>query len=455
MSDLLSLLTLGANGMTAQNAGVAVATNNIANANTVGYSRESVDLEALDGSPDVGGVVAGATTRSQDTILAGRIQVSSGTLAMSQTYSDALGDVQSALADGGPTIDEQLGTLFSSLSQVAADPTDSTSRDAVVTSAEQLVSGIQQKAASVASARDDADSQIQTEAVSATALANQLAAANAAVAKTGDPNALDARDKIANQLAALVGGTTQIDGNGQMRYVLDGGAVLVDGTHAASLTTTPDPTTGFSRLVVSDGASQRDVTAQVSGGSIGGELKLRDGTLATTANQLDQLAYDVTTSMNSVSTANAGLDGVTGRPMFTALTQVAGAAQAMAVDPALAANSKLLAVAAPGAGPGDNTGALALFALGSQNVASGGTQTLGDAAVGIVGDVAQAASSAQADVQQDTIVSQNLAGLQDSLAGVDTQEEMTNLSKFENASNAMIKVVSTVDDMLTNLIENI
>ena len=52
-------------------------------------------------------------------------------------------------------------------------------------------------------------------------------------------------------------------------------------------------------------------------------------------------------------------------------------------------------------------------------------------------------------------VAEHLAGLRDSLAGVDTQEELTNLARFEHASTAMAKFVSTIDGMLGSLIDRL
>jgi flagellar hook-associated protein 1 FlgK len=453
MSDLLSLLSLGSAAIAAQNTGVAVAANNVANINTPGFSRQRADLESLEAAPLIGGVRSGTPQRLADDLLAGRIQTAAGSLAMSQAFADALDDVQSSLVSGG-TIDEQLGALFSKFSQASAAPTDSASRNAVVAAARDLVAGIQRRAADVAAARKDADARIRTGATTATSLAKQLAAANAAVARSDDPAARDHRDQLAQQLGKLVGGQSRIDRDGQMRYVLDGGAVLVDGSHAAALTAIPDPATGLARLAVDAGGVRRDVTTAIAGGSLGGDLKFRDQSAAQAAGQLDQLAYDVTTQVNAVHTANAGLDGATGRAMFTPLGQVAGAAQAIAVDPALLANPDRLALAAPGAGPGDNRGALALFALGSQPVALGG-RTLGDAALDVVSGVALAASDARGEVTRDGLVSDHLAGLRDSLSGVDTQEELTNLARFEHASAAMTKFVSTIDSMLGSLIDQL
>ncbi len=453
-SNLLALLDVGAAGIAAQNAGVAVATNNVANANTQGYSRETVEFNPLVGPPTLSGVMTGDPTRQASELLDGQARTANGSLSMSTASSSALSNLEDSMT-AGSTIDTQLASLFSSISQANASPTDSVSRDAVVQSINDVVTSVHDEAGAVASAQSQANQRISDNVTQASQLAAELAAANQQVAVSGDPTALDQRDQIAQQLTSLVGGTARVDSDGQMRFVLDGGAVLVDGTHAATLQTTPNATTGFADVQVVDGNTTRDVTQQIGGGSVGADISFRDGTAATAATQLDQLAYDIATSFNGVSTANAASDGTTGHAMFVAPTQVAGAAANLAIDPSLEASSANLALAAPGAGAGDNTGGLALFALSNQTVASGGTQTLTDASLGILGTIGSAVSNANDDVTRDQTVTANLSSLQDSLSGVDTNEELTNLAQFQNTSQAMTKFVSTINDMLSNLIETL
>ena len=455
MSDLLSLLGMGAGALAAHNSGVSVASNNVANANTQGYSRQRVDMEALQGTPLAGGVRAGDPQRLASSMLAGRIRVAGGALAMSRAFSEALSDAEFRLVGSGASVDQQIASLFSRMNGVASTPTDGPARDAVVAAARDLVSGIRSRAAAIDAAQREADQRVRDQVEQATSLAKQIASANKAIAISNDPVLRDQRDTAAQKLTELVGGDARIDADGQMRFVLAGGAVLVDGTRASSLQATPDATTGLARLEVVDGASRRDVTGAIGGGRIGAELAFRDVTVPNTTAQLDQLAYDVATQINAVHTAHAGLDGVSGRPMFTAPAGVAGAAKALAVDPGLAADSSRLATAAVGAGPGSNAGALAMFQLASQKVASGGTRTLTDAALGIVASLAPQNADAKADAAAGVLVADHLAGLRDSVSGVDVQEELTNLARFEHASNALTKFVSTIDDMLGTLIANL
>jgi flagellar hook-associated protein 1 FlgK len=451
MSSLLSLLSLGSNAISAQNTGVGVATNNAANVNTEGYSRQRVDLRAQPGTP-LGGVRSLQPDRMESALLAARIRTSSGSFGLSRAFHAALMDLEGRMAGEGATIDRRLGELFGAFSRVSAAPTDPQLRESTVTAARDLAIAIRRRAASVDEARKEADQRVRDATVSATDLARQLAAANRDVARTGDPVASDRRELIAKQLAEIVGGAARVDRDGQMRFTLDGGAVLVDGAHAARLDAVPDPATGMARVEVVAGNARRDVTGEIAGGSIGGDIQFRDTTATRTAASLDQLAFDLATAFNATHRAHAGLDGVAGRDLFVQPTGAAGAAAALAVDPAVAADPTLLATATIGGGPGDAGGAVALASLRDALAAAGGTSTLGDAALDVIADVAYATRGAEHDASRDQLIGEHLAGLRDSLAGVDLDEELANLSRFEHASAAMTRFVATVDDMLTDLI---
>ncbi len=453
MSDLFSLLSLGSAGIAAQNSGISIASNNVANANTEGYSRQRVDLNALQGSPLVGGVRSGAPDRIADNLLGGRIRLASSSLTMSKTSAMALGDLESRITSG-PSLGQKLSEMFASFGQAAGAPTDPIARTAVVESMQQLVEGVRRRAAELADMQKEFNQSIREKVAKASELAERLAQANLAVAKTNDGVAKDQRDMVAKQLSELVGGTARVDADGQMRFVLDGGAVLVDGKRAAKLEAGTDPVTGDVTVAVVDGNAKRDVTGSITGGSAGALIGVRDGALKQARTDLDQFAFDLATSSNATHRTFAGMDGVSGRDLFTQPTTVAGAAAALAIDPGIDADPDTLALGAVGAGQGSNAGALALFQNATKPLAASG-RTLGDSALEFASKIGRAASTANADVSRDELVSQHLASLHDSLSGVDLQEEMTNLSRFEHASSAMTKFVSTIDGLLGDLIDRL
>src|SRR3954468_16119831 len=107
MSDLMSLLSMGSAGIAAQNSGIAVATNNVANANTEGYSRQEVMLESVLGPPLAGGVKTGDTSRYASELLSQRIRTASGSLAGSTARQSAISDLENTLTSG-TTVDTRL-----------------------------------------------------------------------------------------------------------------------------------------------------------------------------------------------------------------------------------------------------------------------------------------------------------------------------------------------------------
>lgn len=454
MSDLLALLSLGSAGIGAQNTGVAVATNNVANANTEGYSRQRISLDSLVGAPLVGGVRAGTPERFHDQLLGSRLRSSSGALAMSRAFHDAVLDVEQRLAAGGSAIHEQLGTVFGELGRAAATPVDAVQRTAVVAAVRELVAGIHRRSAELAAAREEVNQRIRERADEASELAAKLAETNLAIARSSDPTLRDERDRTATALAELVGGSTQIAGDGQLRFVLDGGGVLVDGDRASTLAATLDPTTGDARIDLVDGGLRRDVSTAIGSGKIAADLAVRDGTLTTARDELDQLAFDIATQFNNVHSANAGLDGVAGRPLFTPPAAVSGAARTIDLDPTIAGDPSKLALAQAGAGPGDNRGALALHGLADAKVTTAGT-SLAQSAIDLVAKVGSEARRAGRTAERDQLVNQHLGGLRDALAGVDVQEELTSLARFEHASAAMTRFVSTIDGLLGDLIDRL
>jgi flagellar hook-associated protein 1 FlgK len=366
-----------------------------------------------------------------------------------------MSDFEARMAATGAPLDEELSKLWVGLQRVAAMPTDSLVRDAAIQAARNLADSVRRRAAETAAARGDADARVADGARSATTLAAEIAGLNKAIATSNDPVLRDRRDDAAGRLAELVGGSGRIDPDGKMRWVLADGAVLVDGDRAASVATTLESATGFRRVEIVDGASRRDVTTSFTGGSLGANLAFRDVEGAAAVESLDQFAFDLATAMNGVHAGGAGLDGVSGRNLFSTSATVSGSAAALDVDPAVAADSRRLASGTPGRGPGDNQGALALLALRDQPIAGGGTRTLGDAAIAVLGDVGMRAAETEAAASRDAAVSDHLAGLRDSLAGVDLDEELSKLVQFQHASEAMTRFLGTIDGMLEDLLRRI
>ncbi len=134
---------------------------------------------------------------------------------------------------------------------------------------------------------------------------------------------------------------------------------------------------------------------------------------------------------------------------------MAGTAAAFSVNTQIATDASKLAGATFGAGAGDNSGFLQLVALKDQPVAGNGTRTFVDQAITMLGNVGAAAASTRGAHELELARSEVLAGLRDGLSGVSLAEEASNLSQYQHASEAAVRFIGTVDQMLDFLITNL
>lgn len=454
--SLLGLLSLGSNALTAQSAGIAVTGRNTANVATEGYSREAVDFQAELAAPLVGGVRSGGLYRTSDPLLGKNERDASGAASYKGSLSTALHDLETTLTPSGNTIPDQLANLFGGLSQLAGEPLDPYLRRSLVTDGEQVARSFRDAAAAISSAQDDSDHRIRSMVSDASALTTQIANANKRLAVNPDPVLADQRDLAARKLAELVGGEARIDSDGKMRFVAAGGVVLVDGDRAASLRAVPDATMGnHVRVEAVDGNHVDQLTNSLTGGKLAAELEFRDKETVAVGQSIDQLAFDFATSWNTIHRGNAALDGTTGRDFFTLTATATGAAASLQVNAAIVADPSLIAAATPGTGPSNGQGAHDLLALRDSLSAAGGTASVLTQGITILAGVGSSARSADTDLEIEKQRLEVLANARDSVSGVSTEEEMAKLAAFQHAHEATLNFISTVNSLMSDLIDKL
>jgi flagellar hook-associated protein 1 FlgK len=179
-------------------------------------------------------------------------------------------------------------------------------------------------------------------------------------------------------------------------------------------------------------------------------LQVRDTLVPDYQNRLDQLAFG---GAHQVGTQHApGVDAHrdTGPTFFAPLASAAGAAAELAVDPAVVANSSLVAASQTGAA-GDNQTAKAIANLRDARVLNGGTTSMSDAWSQLVYRVGADSQNAQAQQQNGQQIVNQIATLRDQVSGVSLDEESAAMMKFQRAYQANAKMFSTVDEVLTTL----
>ncbi len=467
MLGLFNTLNLGARAMTAQQVGVEVTGQNLANANNPAYARQTVQLETSLSTPTgIGmegtGVEAVSIQQVRNQLLDSQIQSESSVggywnsqqnaLQNAQTQLNEFLNLNSASGTSGSTKDtqglsSQLNNLFNAFQSVATSPTDSSARLGLVNTAQSLASGFNQASQNLSALNGLLNTSVSNDVASANQLLSQIAGLNDQIAKAtasgGTANDLvDSREQDLENLAKLVNIQTAANSNGTVSVSI-GGQELVTGNKLTDTLATYDP--GNGNLLVQTATSATPLT--LSGGSIQGTIDARDGALAALRNGLDTMASSLIAQVNGIYKNGYDLNGNSGAAFFTGSDAATiGVNSAVANDP-----SQIQAAGAANA-TGDNSVALQLAQLGQQSVAALNHQTFSGAYAQDVQNFGNALANANDQVSNYNSVNKMLLNQRDSVSGVSLEEETTNLITYQKAYEASAKIISTVNEMLQTVV---
>ena len=283
MGGLSGALSIALGALAADKGAVEITSNNIANVNTAGYSREQVNLSdnapVLLGNLLFGtGVTLGQTTSIRDNLLERRLDQENQAAGQLSAFLGSLNQVQALFNESSSTgLQTPLTAFFNSLTQLSANPSDSAARQGVVTSGQNLAAAIQQDSSNVQALQGNTDTGVQQSVTQVNQLAKQIAALNITISGIEgvgqDPGqALDQRTQLVRQLSGLIGISEADAGNGSLTITTANGASLVVGGDSFALTTQVNNNTTF-HGVFSQGT---DITSTITGGALGGQIQVRD-----------------------------------------------------------------------------------------------------------------------------------------------------------------------------------
>jgi flagellar hook-associated protein 1 FlgK len=126
-------------------------------------------------------------------------------------------------------------------------------------------------------------------------------------------------------------------------------------------------------------------------------------------------------------------------------------AASIAVNPVAAANPNLLAAAQNG-DPGDNSNALAIAKFPSITQSTLGNQSWTDAYNGMINGIATTSAQAQSDTQSTQDIQQTLQAQQQSISGVNIDQETVNMLQQQRSYQGAAMFISTVNQMMTTLL---
>ncbi|GAC1348609.1 MAG: flagellar hook-associated protein FlgK [Acetobacteraceae bacterium] len=450
LTNALSSATSGLDSISRQ---LALVSQNIANASTPDYARETLALSAASAEGQTFGVRSGPATRAMDEALQSNLLDAVGRESGEQVLQSALAGIDqvSGTPGSGQDLAGLLGGLRDSLSKLAVDPANSTQQRQVLNSAQTLVDGLHQFSGTLVSARQSAqDSLVQgvdkanTGLQAIGSLSDQIILGRARGETTADLE--NQRDVQMRGVAELTGAKFLHQPNGDVMAVC-GGSVLSLRTSPgpfsiAPATLAPDtPAAAVPQLMVGGGA----ITG--IGGQLGANLTLRDITVPTLQAGVDDIAQKLAAGTNAqgmtLFTDPTGVVPPAGTAGFAGTIQVSAAFQA---TPSMIRDG-----AAPAGAAGDPT----LINKVLDVVFASGAGTLVSETSTLVSNTAALASASAARVDTNTAVRTSLQTKLSAQTGISVDSEMASIVRLQNAYGANAKVVSALQTIWTQLLGTI
>ena len=311
-----------------QNA-INVTSNNIANASTPGYDRESVNLtEAIpqsNGSATVGaGVVVTGISRAFSQAAFNQLNTSQsnlGQLNALQNYSNQIDNLFGTTVGGLSTA---LQNFYSAFSNVANNPTSTASRQALLGQAQAVAGSFQNASSELNSLNTDVNSRITADVTQINSIASAISTLNKQIvvgtAQDGGqpPNELlDQRDQLVSNLSQLVGVSTTTDPNGALNVFVGNGQPLVLQGQTTALTTVPNQFNASQLEISTSSSSGNSISSSITSGDLGGLLSARAQVINPALNQLGQVATAFSQTVNSQQAQGMDLSGKLGANIFS------------------------------------------------------------------------------------------------------------------------------------------
>lgn len=325
------LLGIGTSGLLAFQRSMNTISHNIANVNTEGYSKQSVDLATR--PPQISGfgfsgngVDTVTVRRSYNEFVESSVRSSTSSTAEFEAFHALASQLDNMLADANTGMSSSLQRYFNAVQDVADTPSSPAARQVLLAEGQQLANHFNELADWVESVRGQVNSDLRNGVSEINQISQAIAELNATIVieqgrAGGQPanDLLDQRNALIMDLSELVSVTTLEQDDGSVNVMVGTGQVLVRGNDASTLgviVEAGDPNQ-LGIALLGNAGLQIPITEQLSGGRLGGVLNFRDRMLDPASNSLGLVAIGMGNFINEQHHRGMDLDGALGLDVFS------------------------------------------------------------------------------------------------------------------------------------------
>lgn len=322
------LMSIGTQAMFAAYAQLNTISNNIANANTEGYSRQRTIQTTVEGqftgSGYFGrGVTVDTVVRASNMFFTQQAESARSMAAADGTQRDMLQQLEQVFGSGDAGLGHAATAVFNAFSDLAAAPADLSARQAVVARLEDFASMSRAYSDQIETLQANVFVDVKNAASEVNSLAAQVAKLNERIANAlgvgHTPNDLmDQRDLLIGQISDKVTVHTIPASDGTISLFVAGGQNLVLGNLSGQLMVGPDEyDSSRAALSISMSGQKTPLDARaIAGGSLAGALTFQNDDLVDARNRLGQLSAALAVTLNTQQSHGIDLLGNTGQKLF-------------------------------------------------------------------------------------------------------------------------------------------
>lgn len=447
-------LSIGRSALLAHERAIATTGQNIANAETPGYRRQTTDFASQDRSQGFGVRVLGVE-QAVDRFLEAQLLRQSSLSSGADTRRDTLDRVQELFPVDGPSVGGALDAFWGAAQRLADRPEDLAVRGDLLARAEELAARIRQASGGLARHQREVDDRLAGEVEEINSHLGAIAALNQEIvaAEAGGERANELRDQRDLALLELsehleIRATERANGAVDVQ-IESSGVSLVIGGDVQEMTVDVGSTNGIDGEPLSQlgvrllSGAVIDVPGN-PGGRVGSLLTLRDSDLVDLSADLDDFALAMRDAVNAVQTdaAATDLDGLVGTALF---------AGTGASDFTVTLSDPRGIAAAIGTNPGDNSNALALLDVREAPQGALNSATLSDYYSSLQSSAGSSARLAADQATVEAAAQSALQGRRDATSAVSLEEEFTDLIRFQRGFQAAAQLISVSDGLLEDL----
>lgn len=320
---MTGILSNAISGLQASQIALRTSGHNISNANTEGYSRQDVQYvtrpEQYNGAGYIGsGVVTDSIERVVNDFLITQLRLDTVTFNELNKFDQEINKVDSLLANSNTGLADGLTSFFSAVQNGADDPSSTPARQLIISEANSLSTRFNTLYDRMMTIGKGLQEQQEVVLSDINALANSVANLNTAIIEktsAGQGNLpndlLDQRDQAIRKISELVSVQLVEEGDGAVNVMIGSGQPLVIRGNASTFSQDEES------IFLKSSIAQIDVTAQISGGQLGGLLRFDEQILQPAFNELGRVGVVLADEFNRIQQQGFDLHGEFGSKFFT------------------------------------------------------------------------------------------------------------------------------------------